>query len=69
MCDIVYFMPKKPTEKKDELISVRVKSPIKEKLLEIAIEKDRPLSWVVNQIIEEYLEKKKPKSRRNKNGI
>ncbi|MBL4827443.1 MAG: hypothetical protein JKY66_06975 [Spongiibacteraceae bacterium] len=41
---------------KDEFISVRVQAQVKVKLQKIADEKDRPLSWVVNKILEESLE-------------
>ncbi len=48
MYDNVYIMRKKKTEKKDELISVRVSNTLRNKLEAIAEENDRPLSWVVN---------------------
>ena len=53
-CDIV-FMAKKPPEKKTEFLSVRVPTPTKTALAEIAAENERSLSWVVAKILEEYL--------------
>ena len=58
MYDNVYIMRKKKTEKKDELISVRVSNTLRNKLEAIAEENDRPLSWVVNKILEKYTSSK-----------
>jgi predicted transcriptional regulator len=58
MYDNVYIMSKKKTEKKDELISVRVSNTLRNKLEAIAEENDRPLSWVVNKILEKYTNSK-----------
>lgn len=51
---IVYLMAKKTVEKKTEFISVRVSKSVKNKLEDIALENDRPLSWVVSRILENY---------------
>ena len=48
-------MSKKRPEKKDEFISVRVEKATKDKLLEIAEETERPLSWVVGRILRAYV--------------
>jgi predicted transcriptional regulator len=61
MFNIVYLMPKPAKKKKDEFISVRVESTVKDKLLKIAEKNDRPMSWVVNKILVEYVSSDKPK--------
>ena len=48
-------MSKKRQEKKDEFISVRVEKATKEKLMEIAEETERPLSWIVGKILRAYV--------------
>lgn len=48
-------MSKKRQEKKDEFISVRVEKATKERLLEIAEETERPLSWIVGKILRAYV--------------
>lgn len=58
MCDIVYLMPKKTDQKKTDFISLRVSKSVKSKLEEIALQNDRPLSWVVSKIIENHVNSK-----------
>ena len=58
MCDIVYLMAKKVDEKKTEFISLRVSKTVKRKLEDVAIQNDRPLSWVVNKILEKHVNSK-----------
>lgn len=60
MCDIVYLMASNTDEKKTEFISLRVTKSVKNKLEDIAVQNDRPLSWVVNKILEKYVTSKKP---------
>lgn len=55
-------MPTVSKKKKDEYISVRVESSVKDKLQKIAEKNDRPMSWVVNKILVDYLNSDKPKS-------
>lgn len=62
MYDIVFGMPRRPVKKKDEFISVRVESAVKDKLLKIAEKNDRPMSWIVNRILVDYLNSDKPKT-------
>lgn len=47
-------MTKKTTEKKTEFISARVSKTVKKRLEDIAVQNDRPLSWVVSKILENY---------------
>lgn len=51
-------MAKKTDEKKTEFISVRVSKAVKARLEEIAEEHDRPLSWVVNRVLEKHVNSK-----------
>lgn len=43
------------TPKRDQNISVRVSSEIKEKLDHLAVEEDRTVSWIVAKMIERSL--------------
>lgn len=58
MCDIVYLMVKKTEQKKTEFISLRVSKDVKSKLEAIALQQDRPLSWVVSKILEKHVNSK-----------
>ncbi len=58
MYDNVYIMPTKSDDKKTELISVRISKSLRDKLEAIAEEQDRPLSWVVNKILQKHLNSK-----------
>ena len=58
MCDIVYLMAKKTDQKKTDFISLRVSKSVKSKLEEIALQNDRPLSWVVSKILENHVNSK-----------
>ena len=48
-------MAKSTLEKKPDFLSVRVSKSVKSKLEKVAAENDRPLSWVVNRILEKYV--------------
>jgi predicted transcriptional regulator len=54
-------MPINTPVKKDESITIRVQERLKSKLLVIAAEKDRPLSWVVHKILQQYLDESQDK--------
>ena len=47
----------KKSEKKSEMIGVKITPSIKAKLAEIADREDRSISYIVNKLIEEYLKK------------
>ncbi len=47
-------------EKRDEYITVRVSLPLKDRLNALARENRRPLSWLVNNILEEYVAGEQP---------
>ncbi len=48
-------MARRKVEKKPDFLSVRVSKSVKSKLEKVAKENDRPLSWVVNRILEKYV--------------
>lgn len=52
-------MKKKPAPKKSEFLSIRISLTTKNKLLKIAEEQERSISWLVGKIVEDYLKKKK----------
>ena len=58
MCDIVYLMDKNTEQKKTEFISLRISKSVKAKLEAIALQQERPLSWVVSKIIEKHVNSK-----------
>lgn len=58
MCDMVYRMAKNQDDKKTEFLSVRVSRSVKAKLEKIAVENERPLSWVVSRVLENYVNSK-----------
>ncbi|MCG8434139.1 MAG: hypothetical protein MJA83_08925 [Gammaproteobacteria bacterium] len=51
-------MAKAEANKKTEFLSIRVSQPVKRKLQKLADDQDRPLSWVVNKILEKYVNSK-----------
>jgi predicted transcriptional regulator len=52
------LLARKTAKKKTELVSARVSKTVKSKLEDIALENDRPLSWVVSKILEKYANSK-----------
>ena len=52
---------KKVSEKKSEMIGVKITPSIKKALTEIAEKEDRSISYIVNRLIEEYINKTSPK--------
>lgn len=52
-------MARNVSEKKTDFLSVRMSKTVKSKLEKVAEENDRPLSWVVNKILENYVNSKR----------
>ena len=51
-------MDKNTEQKKTEFISLRISKSVKAKLEAIALQQERPLSWVVSKIIEKHVNSK-----------